>query len=161
MQTPLLVGPVIAPVIGGALSESFNWRATFVLLSVMTVPLAALTLYVIPETHHYFVVQKVAAQNAKYISVSTSEEAGDVTKPASAATLKSIEMNVVIPTSENATDIEEGSVVATKEHPNVVHLLEAEGMVRERMVMPWESLGFVVDPQLAPSFVLMCALFST
>jgi multidrug resistance protein len=53
---PLLVGPVIAPLLGGALAQRFGWRATFILLAVITVPIVAIFRLCVPrETHHYFV----------------------------------------------------------------------------------------------------------
>jgi predicted MFS family arabinose efflux permease len=55
---PMLIGPVIAPLVGGALSDAFTWRATFVLLLVMSVPICLFSWIVVPETHHYFVSLK-------------------------------------------------------------------------------------------------------
>lgn len=50
---PLLVGPVIGPLIGGALSARFGWRSTFVLLSILSFIITVIVLFVLPETQHY------------------------------------------------------------------------------------------------------------
>ncbi len=31
---PLLVGPIIGPLVGGALADAFTWRSTFVCLTI-------------------------------------------------------------------------------------------------------------------------------
>lgn len=56
---PMLVGPIIAPLIGGALSQQFGWRSTFVLLGIMTIPFLMLTYFVVPETHPWFLIQSL------------------------------------------------------------------------------------------------------
>ncbi|WIA23200.1 hypothetical protein OEZ86_010089 [Tetradesmus obliquus] len=51
----LLVGPVIGPLVGGALSQTFGWRSTFIFLAVccgVMVPL----LVMVPETQQYLVL---------------------------------------------------------------------------------------------------------
>jgi multidrug resistance protein len=55
---PMLVGPIIAPLVGGALSEAFGWRATFYLLLVMGALISLVCWYVVPETLHYVVATK-------------------------------------------------------------------------------------------------------
>ena len=55
---PMLIGPIIAPLIGGVLAEKYTWRADFVLLAVMTVPIALLAHLFNPETHHWYVVRQ-------------------------------------------------------------------------------------------------------
>lgn len=47
---PMLVGPVIAPILMGVLSQAFSWRATFVLLAALVPPAAILTFVAIPGT---------------------------------------------------------------------------------------------------------------
>ena len=50
---PLLVGPIVAPIVGGALSARFSWRATFWLLLALGGVLLAVAL-LLPETHPHF-----------------------------------------------------------------------------------------------------------
>ena len=60
---PLLVGPVVGPVIGGAVAQEFTWRGTFVVLIVFGAIGALLSLFVQPETMPYLVfANKIAAQ---------------------------------------------------------------------------------------------------
>lgn len=56
-MTPLLVGPILAPIIGGALSAAMDWRATFILLSALGVLIFAIA-FCLPETHQWMVVQR-------------------------------------------------------------------------------------------------------
>ena len=56
---PMLFGPVIAPLLGGIVSQLFGWRACFIMLAVMTGPILILTYLFVPETHHYYVKQRV------------------------------------------------------------------------------------------------------
>ena len=56
---PLLIGPVIAPLIGGALSAWRGWRATFVLLAVLTGPIVvSVFLFIRHETLPYFAAKR-------------------------------------------------------------------------------------------------------
>ena len=50
---PMLVGPIIAPLVGGALADGFTWRATFYLLLVMTSLITLFCYLFVPETQHY------------------------------------------------------------------------------------------------------------
>lgn len=54
---PMLVGPIIAPLIGGILAETYSWRADFVLLAVMTLPITIFAFRFTPETHHWYVLR--------------------------------------------------------------------------------------------------------
>jgi len=74
---PMLVGPIIAPLCGGVLSSTFNWRATFVLLAIMLVPIWIAAMVVLPETHHWYALKRVQLKRAQYplsVAFLTSEE---------------------------------------------------------------------------------------
>lgn len=60
---PMLIGPVIAPIIGGFLSQAFGWRATFILLACLGAPGVMITLLAFPETHHHFVSKSIEETN--------------------------------------------------------------------------------------------------
>ena len=87
----MLVGPIIAPLVGGILSQSYGWRATFLLLAVMALPIALLSAVVLPESHHYFALQNILSGDkeniCKYTSirhlpqVPTIKEASYITRP--------------------------------------------------------------------------------
>jgi multidrug resistance protein len=54
---PLLVGPIAAPAIGGAITQAWDWRATFTLLAGLGALLTALAAAV-PETHQWMTLQR-------------------------------------------------------------------------------------------------------
>jgi MFS family permease len=58
-----LTGPVIGPVMGGAISEAFGWRATFVFLAIFCGVLGILLLLFLPETHQFYTVSRLAAKD--------------------------------------------------------------------------------------------------
>lgn len=58
---PLLVGPIVAPVVGGALTAAAGWRAIFYLLAAAAPPLLALVA-AMPETHHFLAARAWAAR---------------------------------------------------------------------------------------------------
>lgn len=55
---PLLVGPILGPVIGGAIATGFGWRATFVFLVIVAAILLVLLFFFVPETLPYKYFQK-------------------------------------------------------------------------------------------------------
>ncbi len=55
---PLLVGPVLGPIIGGAVANSFGWRGVFVLLSILGGLFVAAEAFLLVETHPYFLFKK-------------------------------------------------------------------------------------------------------
>eukprot|EP00292_Cryptomonas_paramecium_P003204 CAMPEP_0113691974 /NCGR_PEP_ID=MMETSP0038_2-20120614/18799_1 /TAXON_ID=2898 /ORGANISM="Cryptomonas paramecium" /LENGTH=621 /DNA_ID=CAMNT_0000613779 /DNA_START=48 /DNA_END=1910 /DNA_ORIENTATION=- /assembly_acc=CAM_ASM_000170 len=57
---PLLVGPIVAPMLGGAIAQQFHWQSTFMLLAALAVPIALLSMAVIRhETHHWFAARRL------------------------------------------------------------------------------------------------------
>ena len=54
---PMLLGPIIAPLLGGILAQVYTWRADFVLLAVMTLPITLFTYTFTPETHLWYVLK--------------------------------------------------------------------------------------------------------
>lgn len=55
---PVLVGPVIAPLIGGALTQSFSWRANFYLLLGMGAAIGTFAWFTLTETLHFLTGKK-------------------------------------------------------------------------------------------------------
>lgn len=59
---PFLLGPVIGPLVGGALSTKFGWRSTFVLLTIFSFVLLLSILILLPETQQYFAMRRFERQ---------------------------------------------------------------------------------------------------
>jgi multidrug resistance protein len=59
---PMLIGPIIAPLVGGILAETYTWRADFVLLAIMTAPIVLFAFIFTPETHHWYVLRNRSAE---------------------------------------------------------------------------------------------------
>ncbi|CAF0939786.1 unnamed protein product [Adineta steineri] len=84
---PLLVGPILGPFIGGALSNWLGWRSTFITLAILAVLSAILILVFVPETHHYFVMKQLrnptnkCCSNKKKIDAIEVQEADSILKP--------------------------------------------------------------------------------
>ncbi|CAF1229321.1 unnamed protein product [Didymodactylos carnosus] len=55
---PFNIGPILGPVLGGSLSDSFGWRSTFVFLALYAFLTTIMILILLPETHQYFVLQR-------------------------------------------------------------------------------------------------------
>eukprot|EP01118_Nematostelium_gracile_P013071 TRINITY_DN4887_c0_g1_i3.p1 TRINITY_DN4887_c0_g1~~TRINITY_DN4887_c0_g1_i3.p1 ORF type:complete len:476 (-),score=104.58 TRINITY_DN4887_c0_g1_i3:163-1590(-) len=59
---PLLFGPIIGPVIGGAIASQWNWRAVFVLLAVMGAVFVILNAIIMNETMPYLYFRDVLSK---------------------------------------------------------------------------------------------------
>jgi multidrug resistance protein len=57
---PFLVGPILGPLVGGALSNRFGWRSIFVTIAIMAAVCFSTILIFIPETHHYLFVKRLS-----------------------------------------------------------------------------------------------------
>ena len=65
----MLLGPVVAPIVGGVLAESCGWRSTFVFLAMLNLPILLLLVYAVPETHPWWVLQSLEEKNAMKTNV--------------------------------------------------------------------------------------------
>ena len=77
---PLLVGPIVAPLVGGALAQAFGWPATFMLLSALGAVLFIVAVVCVPETHHYFVLKRGSGSSG-VAPLPPILEADSITKP--------------------------------------------------------------------------------
>jgi len=92
----MLFGPVIAPIVGGALSQAFGWRSTFVLLAILTIPVFLITVFSVPETHHWLVMKHHEQKNAQQQQIPRPEQE-QASQPYAALpsdNIADIEMNV-------------------------------------------------------------------
>lgn len=171
-QTPMLIGPIIAPVIGGYLSQALGWRSTFILLAVMTTPIAVYAYIVLPETHQWFVIQAIKKRNEDlnhkhlndnskshpsttehHVNVdhgvrvnSSSSATGYHTRPSD------LHVNLIPRSSSTARRV---SITST----TLVMLTNTDDVIRPPWIMPWEALVFMFDAQLAPSYFLSFTTF--
>ena len=60
---PVLIGPIVGPLIGGALAEAFNWRSTFIFLTLLSFIILMIIVFLVPETHQYFVKERFHRAN--------------------------------------------------------------------------------------------------
>ena len=77
---PMLIGPIIAPLIGGILAEKYTWRADFILLAIMTVPIVIFAFIFTPETHHWYVLRKQNKAACRDSDYQDGTQKGNVTR---------------------------------------------------------------------------------
>jgi MFS family permease len=53
---PLLVGPIVAPVVGGLITAALDWRAVFMFCAALGLPILCLAL-ALPETHQWLLLR--------------------------------------------------------------------------------------------------------
>jgi len=70
---PLLVGPILAPVIGGLLTTAMDWRAVFIFCAALSAPMLAIVC-VLPETQHWHLLRQRRHQQLQQLA-RTSEAA--------------------------------------------------------------------------------------
>lgn len=51
------MGPLVGPLVGGALSQALGWRSTFAAMAILGAVIDAALLLFMEETHHYHVLQ--------------------------------------------------------------------------------------------------------
>lgn len=79
---PILIGPIVAPILGGFLSLAFGWRATFVLLAAMTIIIAAFSVFILPETHPWYARLKHQNGHAALVEDKAANDINVLTAPA-------------------------------------------------------------------------------
>lgn len=52
---PMLLGPILGPLVGGFITDASNWRFVFVALASIVIPILVCCIFLVPETHHWFV----------------------------------------------------------------------------------------------------------
>lgn len=183
----MLVGPILAPIVGGILSQSFGWRATFVLLAIMTVPIFILILLTVPETNHWHVVQRIEKKNEKKRSFpgqelenndshqqsSSGKEYELVPQPSTQNDLEEANQVIAVPSDEKDIPVvpDEKSVSTKFYKPeiaeqvelirktHVLSLSEKNSIARPQLISPIEVLKFILEPDLAAYYVISCISF--
>lgn len=148
LLTPMLVGPIIAPLIGGGLASLFGWRATFVLLVVFTAPICVAAYYILPETQHWFVHQNIISRNEK---INNSEnERREISSNSNGNGIE----------NDNDSDSKQRAISSIDDAAHVVILAHSDTIVRPPLIAPYRALGFIVQAELAPSYAVICATFA-
>ena len=139
----MLIGPVIAPIIGGFLSDAFGWRSTFVLLAILTTPIFVYIIIFLPETHHWLVLQKIKEKNQHKLSMNQN-------RLDSSASLNDnyIEDNNLVAFSKN---IESNNQKSTNSYDNLEDLsltVEDNKTEFKLTTLPSQSNKEILDPLL-------------
>eukprot|EP01038_Epipyxis_sp_PR26KG_P016860 gene16860-23105_t len=143
---PMLVGPILAPLVGGGLAGAFGWTSTFMLLACMTLPIALLTWWVVPETLPWLVLKRINAQNFKeMLKYEVSDRNQDVEIRDDANFMK----------SESTDNNSNSPKVITK-----IALIEESNITQPIYVWPWQFFQFLIAKDLAPFYVLSAVHFA-
>lgn len=78
---PVLAGPIAGPFIGGILCDKFGWPSTFICLAILGSIATILILAFVPETHHYFVLRRIAERECNEKQAITPHEIDRLFKP--------------------------------------------------------------------------------
>ena len=136
----MLVGPIIAPLIGGAITDAFNWRATFVLLAIITFPIAVFSYFIMIETHHYIVSRPFQVAYDQ-LTPAQSEENKLAENGNEEASFSSLE-------DPKPLEIEEFPIKIQQ-----LSLKEIHSIKEPELVMPWSLLGLIFESQLTPYYI--------
>lgn len=184
----MLFGPILAPIVGGILSQAFGWRSTFVLLAIMTGPIALFTLLVVPETHQWFVVQRIDRVNESRTSSmkaggsdyqivekqEVEEEVGDVESPRKDEEEGKATVEQEVIANNEKTTVTESSKSKkiyqadkanevyhlSKKENTIISIENKEQIIRPPFISPWEVFQFALDKDLAPFYAIQCLSFS-
>jgi hypothetical protein len=207
----LLCRPIIAPIIGGVLCQSFGWRSTFVLLCILAFPATLLSYLYVPETHHYFVhlhhqqknkelTKLITTENhenpgqKEEVEVEVDERDNQIQLITTTETSGDLEMNQ--PSTSSALDPQNNESIHVDKNNDVadtpvttseeiskkkydknislelyeklhIHkkkvIIELEDLDTTEippLIMPWEVLAFLFDPELAPVYFATAITFS-
>ena len=137
---PLLVGPILAPIVGGALAAAFGWASTFWLLLVLGGALFFVAL-ALPETHLH-----LAQQLRRRGGEGAAPPAGEVAAP---------------PAGEVAAPpAGEGVAPPDRGVPSAAEAVAEADVPRGAMVAPWVPLGMMLDSRILPHVLLSGSNFA-
>lgn len=179
----MLLGPVIAPIVGGALSQAFGWRSTFVLLAILAVPTFLLSLFSVPETHHYYVVQNIEKRNRRnqqkfdakkqtntheqieQIESNPQENQPENTLENNPENVdnKDIEIQEIEMTDSEKAKAYDASVainISAKIRHVIIDLHEKDTVALPEFVYPWVTLMYIFDLSLTPFYAVQFMSFA-
>eukprot|EP01041_Mallomonas_annulata_P012451 gene12451-26194_t len=184
---PLLVGPVIAPLIGGVFAQAYSWRAVFVVLIVMSAPVLVFLVLFMPESHHWYVIRQRpdVLLEAQIKPTSTDNGNGNgngndkgddsvidqlvtvdlVTPPPDGLPIPHPQsQSTLTPTAKDADidiDIDIDMHIHKAKNGDVNMVEEGDEDIPEPvLMMPWVAAGFVFDPELAPHYAAVSLTFA-
>jgi multidrug resistance protein len=158
---PLLVGPIVAPIMGGALSGWQDWRATFYLLLVLGALILPIVCW-LPETHHYFayhVFEAMGGGPGAAAGVGANGGRGEAPPEAE------VEADEARPGVAGEADPAAASAEPASASANVPAAAARPAAVPHdefglpRMEPPWVPLTFMVEEKLWPFVALSGANF--
>lgn len=85
---PMFVGPILGPVVGGALAQQWGWRSTFLLLIVVAALIFFAILFFLPETHHWYALRRHKKSGEEIVIVEA--ESIEATSPIFLSPLKAL-----------------------------------------------------------------------
>ncbi len=135
----MLLGPIIAPIVGGTLSQVFGWRSTFVFLSIMTVPIMVLVVVCVPETHSWFVLTSIDKENSKKLTGD-----GNTTNNAQSPQYE------MVAKSDQDVSIQTIEVDAPTESYLDVEIESKESSPRDQQPTQISNLDLFKDPETVP-----------
>jgi MFS family permease len=164
---PLLVGPIAAPIVGGALSAAAGWRSTFYLLLGLAGLLLVISAW-LPETHHFHVVQgRIKKEREEDVDVNpqSSNRENIVEGPAptdystSSTTPPSPSITTPPPTPSPSSDTDPAVATSSTQMYRATDIKEHP--VAPVLVLPWKPLAYLVEWDLAPYVAVGAANFSS
>ena len=146
---PLLVGPIVAPIVGGALSAAFTWRATFWLLLALGGALFLVAL-ALPETHpHYAQLLRRQARGEASAAAGTAAAATAATAAGAEASAAAAAKSAAAEAAAEAAAVSGGGASAAASLS-----FDLEDAPRGELLMPWVPLTMMVETEVLP-FVLL------
>jgi multidrug resistance protein len=142
---PVLFGPVVAPIVGGALAQAYGWRSTFMLLAALTAPLILFAFFSLNhETHHWYARRRLGRHHG----------------PAAAAAAADAAAAKLDAAADAAAGLPAAHRPPAAASAAAASAAAAEAAARPRLLMPWQSLYLAVDPELAPYYAAVCTSFA-
>jgi MFS family permease len=160
----MLIGPIIAPLIGGALAVRSSWRATFILLACLTVPITLLTYVGVPETLHWFAQSRVknavvaAAATDESYTEKGKEEAIEAENKMAGNDEGDVEIAAVTVSAKTISGNSDGAADGTGTGTGPDN--ESDTVPPPVPMMPWTLLKFLFDGDLIPYYTAVALTFA-
>jgi MFS family permease len=168
----ITTGPIIAPLLGGALCQAYGWRSTFMFLAGLNAIIITLCFIKLPETLHWHVSNRMF-KNILLDSESNKLEMNSTTNPpategsfqTSIEEIKIKEMNYPFksnqPLNSPSSIIEGGGTIEETEPDEEERMKEyapitaVDGeILKPIFIPPWKTILLLIDSELWPTYLL-------